>query len=341
MRHSSSSDRTPALHAWQRSTFTHILIALALEAMVLAGAWLYAQTGLYGLSVVLRRGMTVWTTVAPDDRRLSVPMRLALSPTVPAAHAGSFAWHLPAPGLEAAEMPVVAAGIEVDRLLLARLDPRRFRFEVLSEPAGHLDIDDWLSRAGAALVVNGSYYGPDGQPATPVLSNGRGLGPGVYDARHGAFVATGEGASVVDLAGRGWQPAFAGALQAMVSFPMLIGDDGASRAGRSDPRWLANRSFVAEDAQGRIVIGTTREAFFSLDRLADFLRASPLGLVRALNLDGGPPACQAIAAGNYRRSFCGQWETQTRNGEIRLLGHLIGNRRWGLPLVLVARPKAR
>ena len=50
-------------------------------------------------------------------------MRLALQPRPPEAKAGAFAWQRLTPGFEVGEMPVVAAGAEVDRLLLARIDP--------------------------------------------------------------------------------------------------------------------------------------------------------------------------------------------------------------------------
>lgn len=315
-----------------------MMVALLISGAMVA-VWIYSISGWYGFNVILRRGMTTWATVTPTDPRLPPPMRLALSTPPPDAAAGHFDWRQLLPGFEVAELPVMAAGVEADRILLVRVAPAHFKFEVMSQPAGNLDIDDWLARTGAALVVNGSFYAPTGLPATPVVADKQPLGPMTYDARHGAFIATDRGAGLHDFAGKPWQAALSGADQAMVSFPLLIGTDGASRADKSDRRWLANRSFVAEDAQGRIVIGTTREAFFSLDRLAEFLRAAPLHLRLALNLDGGPPACQAIAAAGYHRSFCGKWETQVHGGEIRLLGHLVGERRWGLPLVLVARPR--
>jgi hypothetical protein len=33
--------------------------------------------------------------------------------------------------------------------------------------------------------------------------------------------------------------------------------------------WLANRSFLGVDNQGRVIFGTTQSSFFSLDALAD------------------------------------------------------------------------
>ena len=122
----------------------------------------------------------------------------------------------------------------------------------------------------------------------------------------------------------------------MVSYPLLLAPDGSSRAD-GDRRWLANRSFVGQDGAGRILLGTTKEAFFSLDRLATFLKAAPLGLTAALNLDGGPVACQAIAVADYRRRFCGRWETQTTGDRIKLLGWRFGS--WALPVVLAVVPK--
>ena len=90
---------------------------------------------------------------------------------------------------------------------------------------------------------------------------------------------------------------------------------------------------------GRIVLGTTADAFFSLGRLAEFLRRAPLYLASVLNLDGGPVACQGIALGDYRRDFCGDWEFAMRDGDMQLLQPILGTRRWGLPIVLAVHRK--
>jgi hypothetical protein len=103
----------------------------------------------------------------------------------------------------------------------------------------------------------------------------------------------------------------------MVSYPLLL-SDGMSRVRRSS-RWLANRSFVGQDGAGRIIIGTTADAFFSLDRLARFLLDAPLGLTIALNLDGGPVACQGISFNGYQRKTYGRWETQVEGDQALLL----------------------
>ena len=310
--------------------------AAGLIACASAFGGLYAYASWYGVNVLLRRGGTTWQTVTSTSLKLSPSMRLALQDPPPAAVAGSFTWRPLAEGFDVAELPVSAGGAEVDRVLLARVDPTRFRFEVRNGAAGNKGLDDWMNELGAVLVINGSYYARQGTPDTPFLSAGVQLGPKGYDAQHGAFVAGAAGASIHDLASESWQAAFAGAHDAMVSYPLLLAADGSSRS-KGDRRWLANRSFVGQDRAGRIVLGTTTDAFFSLDRLGPFLRDAPLDLVTVLNLDGGPVACQGVALGGYRRRFCGQWETQTTGDNIRLLGWPFGT--WALPIVLAVVQK--
>jgi len=183
----------------------------------------------------------------------------------------------------------------VDRLLLARIDPAQWRFSVHSAPAGNHDLDTWMRELRAVLVVNGSYYGRlKGEPDTPLISNGVSMGPAEYEALHGAFVASARDANVVDLNGKDWRKVFAGKTNAMVSYPLLVDENGLTRAKRSE--WLAGRSFVGQDRSGKIVIGTTADAFLSLDRFAELLRRAPLDLATALNLDGGPVAFSLLSA---------------------------------------------
>jgi hypothetical protein len=313
--------------------------ALGLLAASLALLGFYAWAGLYGFNVVLRRGGSIWVAVKPDDERLSPAMSVALRDPVPKAKPWPFTWDERTPGFETAELPVIAEETgAVDRILLARIDPARFRFEVRTDRSGCRDLDDWMAELGATLVVNGSYYARNGEPDTPLKSNGVLLGPSAYNATHGVFVSSPAFTGIRDLSGTTWQAALNGARDAMVSYPLLLAEDGSSRV-KADRRWLANRSFVAEDRAGRIVIGTTGDAFFSLDRLAAFLREAPLDLKLALNLDGGPVACQGIAVKDFRRRYCGDWETAVRDGELKLLQPLFGSELWALPIVLAVFPK--
>jgi len=302
-------------------------------ALLVGGIWIYS--GSYGLHVLLRNGGAYWISVKSDDPRLSASIRLALGEPPPATP-GDFAWRSVAQGFEVADLPVTAAGAEVDRLLLARIDPARFRFAVYNSPAGDKNLDQWMAHLGAALVINGSYYSRDGRPDTPFLSAGTLMGPKDYDARAGAFVASPAFTGVRDLAQQSWQEAFRGAHDAMVSYPLLLSEQRANLVVRAS-RWLANRSFVGQDKDGRIVLGTTSDAFFSLERLAAFLRQAPLGLTLALNLDGGPVACQGISIKGFERKFSGKWELQVQGGDVKLLTWPYGT--GAMPIVLAVFPK--
>jgi phosphodiester glycosidase len=167
------------------------------------------------------------------------------------------------------------------------------------------------------------------------VSGGRALGPASYDAKHGAFIASPGFAAVHDLGNRDWRDALDGADDAMVSYPLLVTKDGTNRV-TANRDWLANRSFVGQDISGHIIIGTTADALFSLDRLAEFLQQAPLNLTIALNLDGGGVACQGIAVKDYRRTFCGKWELNTRDGGLKVFTWTYGDRPWALPIALAA-----
>jgi hypothetical protein len=317
-----------------------VVLVAGLAATGLSIAVFLATYGISGVNIVLRREAHVWVGAKADDSRISPSMRLALQAQPPAATAGPFAWQTLDRGFDVAELPVLAGENEVDRILLSRIDPAHFTFQVATRPSRDRDAMDWMQLLGAVLVINGSYFSRDGSPATPLLSARVLSGPADYDARHGAFVASASFVGIRDLARQHWREAFSGADHAMVSYPILIGADGRSRS-KGDARWLANRSFVAQDSAGRIVLGTTKDAFFSLDRLAAFLLAAPLDLKLALNLDGGPIACQAIVLKHFRRDFCGAWEMAAEKDELKVLRPLFGRRRWALPIALAVVPKQR
>jgi hypothetical protein len=251
--------------------------------------------------------------------------------TTPAAVPATLDWRSPDDGFEVAEMPVSADGREVDRVFLARADPARFRFVLQNDPAGRT-LKSWLNDLGAVMVINGGYFDQAGIPVTPSVGNGAQLGPPSYDARHGAFVASGATARIHDLRKDDWRQAFSGAETALVSFPLLLAADGGNTATPSSKR--ASRSFAGQDKAGRIVFGTTRAASFTLPGLAAFLKAGPLDLALALNLDGGPFACQAIAFGDVTRNFCGTREAGVKDdGANGALGGGNGSQR-RLPIAL-------
>ena len=100
-------------------------------------------------------------------------MQLALTQPLPVALTGLMVWRQPEPGFEVADMPVLVDGREVDRIMLSRIDPARFRFVTRNAPSGDIRIDEWESiLPNAVLIVNGSYYDKHDRPDTPFISEG-------------------------------------------------------------------------------------------------------------------------------------------------------------------------
>ncbi|MBN9221289.1 MAG: phosphodiester glycosidase family protein [Mesorhizobium sp.] len=322
-------------------------ISVAIVVAILAGlsvaGWIWQRHGVYGLNVLLRRGGTYWVTVQLDDPRLSPAMRLALQPAIPDVTAGTSSWAEVEPGFEVREVPVLAGSEEIDRLYLNRFDPLRFRFVARNETDGAKDIDQWEQAlhpdgtGGTVLIVNGSYFGLKGEADTPFVSMGARLGPSDYDAKSGAWTENASGTHVVDLKNRDWRTVLQDADNAMVSYPLLIGEDGGNNV-RAKSNWLANRTFIAEDHEGRIVVGSTKDAFFSLDRLANFLLKADLDLKTALNLDGGPIAGLSVRSGSYTLKHYARWEAQLVDGKVSLLRAPL-DVPWVMPVVLTVERK--
>jgi hypothetical protein len=317
------------MKSWLKLVLGGLVAGIALVFLVILTFW-----GPDGVHTVLRNGISYWSPVPIDSPRLSPAMRLALA-SAPSAAPGNLDWQTVSAGFEVADLPALVNGQVVDHVMLARIDPARFRFVVRNGSNGDKDLDRWMHELGAALVVNGSYFSRYGGPDTPFLMDGVLLGPANYDAKAGAFVASPDFTGIRNLAHQDWQTAFRGANNALVSYPLLV-RDGAS--GVSHPsRWLANRSFVGQDSTGRIIVGTTSDAFFSLDRLAQFLIDSPLDLKLALNLDGGPVACQGISLNGYERKTYGKYELEVKGDQAQLLTRCYGTA--GMPVVLAAFPR--
>jgi Phosphodiester glycosidase len=264
------------------------LIWAALLLLAGSAVWL----DLDGLAV--RFGGTFGIPVSRHTFWLPRAIKLGLSEPAPEAAAGPLVWTKADEGFDIAWLDVMAGGSVADGIALARIDPSRHRFAILQEPSGKKHLEDWMRDTGGVVS-----------------------GPPDYQSQHGAFVVKASLGDIRDLRIDKWQDFFEHAEAGLVSYPLLLAPDGAKRTVAS--KWLANRSFIGVDSEGRVLIGTTQSAFFSLDRLAAFLKAAIPDLKAALNLDGGPVASQAIAVGDVRRKLHGRWELQAQNGSGRLL----------------------
>jgi hypothetical protein len=187
-------------------------------------------------------------------------------------------------------------------------------------------------------VINGSYYIDNANPQTPTRSNGQVYGPAHYISNHGGIILDGH-PRMIEFSGTDSAGPLDGFQNAFISYPMLLDSSGAVRA-RGHDDWLANRSFVALERSGKLLFVTTQNAFFSLRRLGEFLKDGGLDLQGALNLDGGPVACQVVRLPDYRRTIYGHWEIRSNPDSATILHQRLIGQRWPLPIVIAAFPIA-
>lgn len=263
-------------------------------------------------------------------------LELAIQTPAPTVTTPALQWQAVDAGMEVAEMEIKADGTVVDNMVLVRLDPRQYAFHVQWDGEKPRTAEQWQHDLGVALVVNGSYFGSHFEPLTPLRHKGIAYGPSHYTSSHGAFVANGTTVDIIDLQGRDVSQALGQYPEAMVSYPLLVDPQGVNRATESHD-WLASRNFVAIDHDGRVILGSTKTGFFTIKRLGDFLKSSPLDIRVALNLDGGPLVSQVIQTQTYSRRFHGKAEISDGADTIRARWHDTFASQWPLPIVLTAQ----
>lgn len=213
-----------------------------------------------------------------------------------------------------------------------RIDPNRYRFEVYyytQLDTVPLTIEEWQSRTGARAVFNAGQYYPDLSYMGLLVSGKERFGKRLHPLWQGLFVAEPDRnglpkARIIDLKYSRFSPDSTPYTRIAQSF-MLFDGTGKKRVKKSD--WVANRTAVAEDDKGRIVV-LVSEGGLTLWSFADLLQKSRLNLVKAMSMDGGYESALAVKTDKFSHLVFGQWETNDY-GDISLPGI-----KMGLPAVI-------
>ena len=267
-------------------------------------------------------------------------LRVATQPIVSTPTVSPLRWIQRSSGLETAELVFDVHGTTVDRMMHIRLEPQSYRFSIHWDPNGTRTAEQWQQEFHAAVVVNGSYFGDQFVPLTPLRTHGRSSGPTTYASHHGAFVIDRQYVDILDLQHNNVFTAIGKFPDAMVSYPLLLDAGGKNRAVESTG-WFASRNFIGLDINDKVVLGATETGFFTLHRLGEFLRNGQLDLRIALNLDGGPLVAQVVQAGAFTRNFHGTAEISNSSDVLRVFWHTVFKTHWTLPIVLMAHPIER
>ena len=193
-----------------------------------------------------------------------------------------------------------------------RLDPARVRLRVrhysLMPEGRPLNIVEWQRRTGALAVFNAGQYYEDFSYMGLLVCDGRVVSGTLHPGYKAALVAAPDsGASaarVLDLTSEPLDPEHPGWREVAQSF-MLFDRTGAVRIRKSDR--IANRTVVAEDRRGRLLV-ITSEGGYTLSDFAELLKATPLELSHAMCMDGGYEAELCVSADKFRYASFGRWE---------------------------------
>jgi len=196
-------------------------------------------------------------------------------------------------------------------IALLRLDPARVRLRVRhyardgekTPPS----IVGWQAKRGALAVFNAGQYYPDYSYMGLMVSDGEVVSGRMHPNFKAALVASPEDGSpkarVLDLEREPLDAKQPGWREVAQSF-MLFDHGGALRVRTSER--VANRTAVAEDEHGRIVVCVT-EGGYTLSDFATLLKGARLGLGNAMSMDGGYEAEMCVVAGGFRYASFGHW----------------------------------
>ena len=266
------------------------------------------------------------------------------SPEYEHIHYNKARWLEFADGLSFVRFDLWRGKEKVDHVAVVKMNPARNRVKVLTSYRGPgnyrlLTVPQWQEQTGAPVVFNSAQYeaNPYGQPCGLIMAEGRLVGPRADKRVRGMLVSDPlkKGLPLADLLDFQYDafdhasPRYAEGVQ---HWPILLDRTGKVRVKATD--WQANRTVVAKDRQGDILVFVTEGGFFTLYNFGRFLRESEFGIVTAMNLDGGYEAQLAIDTKRLRYKSYGQFETYgvERNASIK-------DARIGIPTALAFVPR--
>lgn len=259
-----------------------------------------------------------------------LPATGPLGPARTAAAAGEV-WRKLDDGLEFGDLRAPKKAEAGDsRILVLRIDPRRYEFRLMCASAGDkkpLTARQWCQRNGLVAAINSSMYAKDELTSVSLLK-GRGH-------QNNGHVSADKMMLVFDPTDPAEPPARLVDLDRQTAADVLRKYSGAaqsirmiSQAGNNVWRQQPRRPSVAAigmDRQGMILFIHSRSAYTVHD-LIDMLMAMPLGLTMCMYVEGGSPAQLFVHAGDFEVEAVGNYEAlpDGDNKVVRPVPNVIG-----------------
>jgi hypothetical protein len=200
------------------------------------------------------------------------------------------------PGLELRQV-----SIQETPALLLRADLDLLSLDLHYNPSEPQTVGDWRASTGALMVVNAGFFEPDYTTSGILVIQDEVYGRSYTQRRNagnlssGMFVLEANQAAIHPLDGNP-MPISGTILLGLESFPVLFHD--SMLVGFRLPERTARRTSLALDEQGRLVFIVLYDEGVTLYELRDalFALSEELGLVSAINLDGGLSTGVSVSA---------------------------------------------
>ncbi len=265
-------------------------------------------------------------------------LSLALAVTLAQPSGADAGWKVLGPGVEYAAIQLVAKPSRGDgRLHVVRIDPAVADLTLALASArdgGTATAGTWCRREGLLVAINAGMYETDHRSNVGRLVDDAHVNQGRWNAYQSVLLFEPKSpelpaARLADRDAPGFKD-LVGQYRAQVQNLRLI-------KGQAQSVWKANgrawsEAAVAEDDRGRVLFLFLRTPL----EMAEFIRrvvALPLGIQRAMHVEGGPEASLSICTDELQLDLMGSYET----GFFLSDGN---QRQWPIPNVLGVRRAA-
>ncbi len=227
---------------------------------------------------------------------------------------GALPWVAHGPGIETVELALVASPDKGDGVLhVVRVDPKvaQLRFVLAAvEGVDAQPASTWVEREKLAAAINAGMYLPDFKTTTGYCRDGETVVNGKWNKHQSAFAFGPKEpglppAILIDLDAAGSREKLSH-YRSVVQNLRLIKGDGVNVWPPQPRAW--SEAAVAMDRPGRVLFLFSRTPL-SMKDFGDKLLALPLGIVRAMHVEGGPEASLSLRLGETRLDLMGSYET--------------------------------
>lgn len=192
---------------------------------------------------------------------------------------------------------LIPDGDELAQIVVIRIDPERFRFRAIYRAGDPQSLANWRElEPDAAIIINANFFDKSHLVLGAVVSDGIQNGAaytdrgGLFQLRDGTPSVVGYGSPQAQIDGS--------VEQAVQGFPLLVSDGQQAYSGSTNGE-RNRRTIIAEDRRGNILVLISPFLGLSLGDLSAYLPAAGLGIVTAVNLDGGGSTMLALPAADY------------------------------------------